>query len=444
MKTPLIVLAAALWAAPGLAADGGPRKITVKEALEIVNQSHPSLRAARSRMEAAAANAHSQRGRLLPSIHLKDSQSWYNTAIDKKSTLLGPNIAVLAAFPDDVSMNMFTVAAEQPLLGLLRLSQSYAASDDTADASVQDMKASEADIRANVRIWYLRLFEAKALADTADSSVKDLEEQVQMAKKKMDAGALTTADVLRLQVAAASAKQQVIAARGQAVSIKAQLLETLGLAGSDTPIEFVEPTELQEMPAPPDLKQAREQALKLRPELASMQLQARSASHRAWSKTWALLPDINVQGSWMHVNLATFDAKKDGYLNVNAANVGLSASWAVWEWGAQWYEREEAECNADAAAAQVDGAVAQVGAEVASRHSDMVSAASAVDVALTQVASAEEAYRVMQALSSAGSATTTDLLDAEAALTSARLSMVRARYEAAIAAVSLNRATGIE
>lgn len=442
--TPVIALvAAALWVAPGTAS-ADTRKISVNEALDIVNQGHPALRAARARMEAALANSHSQRGRLLPSIHVSDGQTWYWTNVDKKSTLLGKYGALLGNFPDDISMNMFTATASQPLLGLLRLSQNYAASDASADAGVQDMKAAEADMRANVRTWFLRLFEAKALADTAESSVKDLEEQVDMAKRKMDAGTLTTADVLRLQVAAANAKQQVIAARGQAVSIKAMLIEALGLAGSDQAIEFLEPTDLQQQSALPDLKKAREQALKLRPELASAQLQAHAASHRAWSKTWALLPDINVMGGWMHVNVQTFNFKHDGYLNVGAANVGLSASWAIWEWGAQWYEREEAELNADAASAQVDNAIANVGSEVAARHSDMASAASAVDVALTQVASAEEAYRVMQALSAAGSATTTDLLDAEAALTSARLGMVRARYEAAIAAVALDRATGEE
>ena len=42
----------------------------------------------------------------------------------------------------------------------------------------------------------------------------------------------------------------------------------------------------------------------------------------------------------------------------------------------------------------------------------------------------------------AGAATTTDLLDAQAALTQARLNRARARYEEAIARVTLQRAIG--
>ena len=67
----------------------------------------------------------------------------------------------------------------------------------------------------------------------------------------------------------------------------------------------------------------------------------------------------------------------------------------------------------------------------------------AVELLQTAIKSAEEAYRVTNAQVKAGVATSTsDLLDAESALTSARLSLVRAKYERAIAAVALRRATG--
>ena len=47
-----------------------------------------------------------------------------------------------------------------------------------------------------------------------------------------------------------------------------------------------------------------------------------------------------------------------------------------------------------------------------------------------------------EALVKAGSATTTDLLDSQSALTQAKLNLVRARYEQAIARVSVKRAIG--
>ena len=58
----------------------------------------------------------------------------------------------------------------------------------------------------------------------------------------------------------------------------------------------------------------------------------------------------------------------------------------------------------------------------------------------TAIASAEEAYRVTSAQVNAGTATTTDLLDAQSALTTAKLNLARAQYERTIARVQLDRA----
>ena len=65
-----------------------------------------------------------------------------------------------------------------------------------------------------------------------------------------------------------------------------------------------------------------------------------------------------------------------------------------------------------------------------------------VDVAQQAIGSAKEAYRVTQALLQAGSATTTDLLDAQSAFLTARLNLARAQYELAIQRVALARAMG--
>ena len=72
----------------------------------------------------------------------------------------------------------------------------------------------------------------------------------------------------------------------------------------------------------------------------------------------------------------------------------------------------------------------------------MRAAGSALDVGKATIASAEEAFRVTEAGVRAGVATTTDLLDAQSALTQAKLNLVRARYELSLARVGLRAATG--
>ena len=63
-------------------------------------------------------------------------------------------------------------------------------------------------------------------------------------------------------------------------------------------------------------------------------------------------------------------------------------------------------------------------------------------MAQQSITSAEEAYRVTQALVKAGAATTTDLLDSQSALNQARLSLTRAQYQQALAHVELEHTLG--
>ncbi|MGZ6070350.1 MAG: TolC family protein, partial [Myxococcaceae bacterium] len=77
---------------------------------------------------------------------------------------------------------------------------------------------------------------------------------------------------------------------------------------------------------------------------------------------------------------------------------------------------------------------------VASKLSILDSQFVVVQVAQTAITSAEEAYRVTSAQVNAGTATTTDLLDAQSALTTAKLNLARAQYERTIARVQLDRA----
>jgi outer membrane protein len=83
-----------------------------------------------------------------------------------------------------------------------------------------------------------------------------------------------------------------------------------------------------------------------------------------------------------------------------------------------------------------------VSLEVDQRMAEERAAANAVSVAQEAIQQAEEAHRVTEALVKAGSATTTDLLDAQSALTQARLNLVRAKYQELRARSALTRALG--
>lgn len=112
----------------------------------------------------------------------------------------------------------------------------------------------------------------------------------------------------------------------------------------------------------------------------------------------------------------------------------------MWEWGASWYAQRASAKLAEAAAFDLAAQKRAASVEAVTRLDEAGAAAAAVEVAQQAIASAEEAYRVTEALVKAGTGTTTDLLDAQSALTTARLNLTRAQYERAVARVSLARA----
>jgi len=373
---------------------------------------------------------------MLPGVHVSDEQDRYREPWAVKFDLGIPNMPVPSIQARDLNTNTFVAAVDQPLLGLARLSQDYASLSSAAEAAQQNVRAVEAGVREEVETGLLRLFEARALADTAVASEIQLDEQLEVMRARLKTGVATNADVLRVDVAVASARQQEIQARAQEQVSRALLLAALGRSQDDASIDFAEPTALEDTARPaPELHVAVEEAVVHRPELAAAQLSAQAAHQRTRARTLALLPDVSLEAAYIHIHGQTLAPEDSAY-------VGLKASWGVFEWGATFFEQRAADAQAAAAEADEEGTRRRVGTEVSVRLAQLKAAVNAVSVARTAIASAEEAFRVTQELVKAGSATTTDLLDSQSALTQARLNLVRARYEDAIARVALARARG--
>ena len=403
------------------------QRLTMDQVVQLAVASSPALKAARARARGNEEQAKSLRGRLLPSVNVSDEyQRW-------DSPFVVPQFSLQAR---DISTNAFVVSAGQPLLGLLHLSSDRNALSTAAEAATFDARTLEANLGDDVRAEFLRMFEARTLAGVAHASQDQLAEQIAVAKEKLDAGVLTPADVLRLNVAAANARQQEIQASAAEQVSRATLLVAIGCEPEDQAVSFVEPVTPENAEvAEGTLAPLVAKALNGRSEIHSTSLAAKAASASSRSRTYDLLPEIDLEAGYMHMTGQTF-------VKPDSAFIGLKAGWQIWDWGARWYQHRAAESQAAAAQAQADEARRRVQTDVAAKLANVRATASALETGRTTIGSAEEAYRVTTVLLGAGSANTTDLLDAQSALTQARLNFARARYEYALAKIRLARALG--
>ena len=413
---------------PAHAAEG--RKLTYADAEQLALSSSPALQAARVRLRGGQDSLRSLRGRLLPAIRISDEYQHYSE----------PFLIPLGPMPiqaRDQDTNSFVVSADQPLVGIARGVEEYRGQQLTLSASEAQLRVAEDQIRSQVRAGYLRYFEAKALQEIARSSQHELGEQVTVAQARVKAGVLTNADVLRVQVALSNAQQQEIVAKTQGEIARAGLLIACGLTPDDTSVDLVDPADLLAagQRTLPSYAGARDQSLRARPELVQGQRVADAADRQRRSRMLSLLPEVSLEGAYVRVDGQIFAP-------ANSLYVGLKAQWAIWEWGTTYYAYKAARAQAEAALLDVEAQRRQIAVEVATDLSQTASAQSAVQLAQQSIASAEEAFRVTQALVKAGAATTTDLLDSQSALNQARLSLTRAQYQQAIAHVELEHSLG--
>jgi outer membrane protein len=437
-----MALLTAMVAASGAKAqtsdDGKAQKLTLQEAIALALRQNPKLGAARKQAEAVGDQADSQRGRLLPVVHGAVSYSHIHS---QEATTLGGIIGGGSGdgtAPPPSQLNFWggyaSLGAQQPILGLTHISQDWLAESDSARASGAQVHADEMDLRLGVEEGFLALFEARALGQIAKSSLDDLSQQLTITEANLKNGTMTQADLLRVKTAVANAQQQQIQAAVQEQVARAQLLTTLGLPANSHEVDFVEPESYQGR-SPPSEDEALNLARQNRPELKAAELSLSAADHKKLARWFNLLPEAGVGITWYHMlNIPTFPS--DIFV------FGLSASWNIWQWGADYYQAEAAGAEAESAHLMLTSELDVVIQEVETRLSQEKAAANAVQVAQAAIDSAVEAFRVTQVTVNAGSATTTDLLDAQSALTQARLNLVRAHYQEWRAQAELNRAVG--
>ncbi len=423
----------------------GARKVySLSEAVALAMQQNPRLQVSRHQSSANQDAASSTRGHLLPLVKLGTTYDYVkaNEGLDLSAVGGGSSGSSSPAPHLNEWAGDFSVTVAQPILGLTHISQDFAAAEKSAAASDSDTRAAENELRLEVEAGFLSLFEARAEKDIALSSHDQLTDQLRVAEAEFKDGTRTRADVLRFQVAAANADQQQIQAQVDEDNSKDQLLGLLGLAGhvDRDEVDFLDPTdELRQRTLPTDLPDAQEKfAESHRPELSSAQLQTDAAWHRKQARYFNLLPEFNVSYSYYRLLNTPEALPRD--INL----VGLSASWNVWDWGVNYYQAHSAGEQLGAAEANRESVREQIDVEVRTRLAQEHAASNAVQVATDAIAQAEEAFRVTSATVRAGAATTTDLLDAQAALTQARQNLVRSKYEELRARSALLKALGDE
>jgi outer membrane protein TolC len=225
-----------------------------------------------------------------------------------------------------------SVTATQPLTQLIRIHLSIADQRLKVDAAQLSFNQREQKLTADVRQSYYQVLQSQIQYESQQSTVKYLEELLQLTDRRFNQQAALEADKLSVKADVAKAVYQLTTIEDTLADHK----ETLNhLLGRSVQTEFsVEPVPAT-LPEQEDLSAATVIALEHRPELKLAANRVRQAQLATRNEKTHYIPDIAIQASY--VSPANIN-----FLPQNVGSVGALLTWQPWDWGEKRHKVRQA------------------------------------------------------------------------------------------------------
>jgi len=266
-------------------------------------------------------------------------------------------------------------------------------------------------------------------------------EQLAVARKKLEAGKITEADVLNFEVRVRAAQADVVAARGAIDTGRVLLAELMGLPDAHLPeeVRLAElRTESESELTAPDVDAWITQAMALRPDLAEADYVLKARAENILLAKGQFGPELVLQGAWGFERLDNINYADED----QASSVGVELRWPLFTGGfrtsqlrrarAQWWEARE----------RLRKKRLQVASEVRRAVVEVVNAQEQVRLRRMNLASAIENRRIVQKEYAAGKASLVRLNEAQRDLIGTEAELARARIRLRLAWSKLHSAAG--
>jgi outer membrane protein len=435
MRVALVTL---LMGGAGLETAFAQTPLTLDDAIRRGQAETADTRALASSIEEATARIQRAQSGYWPRIDLTETVQRGNQPVYVFSSLLSQRRFTAANFaisalnhPDPVTNTRTLVSLEQPVYnaGLTRLGvQAATLERDMATAS-RDTTRQDLGFRAAQA--FVRVLQLEATVRAADAAVAAAESDRQRAHARREAGVVTEADVLAVDVQLADMRQRHIAAAGNLDVGRLQLADAVGLplTASITPVRPA-PRQL-----PGDGDALVREALARHPQLLQATIQLRLAENGRRTARAGLLPTVGVQGGW-EFNGATLGAQQSAW--VFGAEVRLNVFRGFAD-SARTTEAHHAHARALAERERVERRV-ELGVREA--LTQLAAARAREEAGRAALRQARESQRIIRDRYEGGLSTVTDVLRAAEAALDAESRATNAEMDVILQTVALDRALG--
>lgn len=400
-------------------------QITLADAIQRALQVQPTMVSAEGSVRSANAQRLASNGAFLPSVALSGGSTRSGG-----SQVIGNQIVPSSARTNftgglSASLDLFT--------GFRRIALRSAAGavQDAADAGLISQRYA---VTLLTKQAFYNALADDELVRVAQAQLARTRQELQISVDKLRVGSATRSDSLRSAVDVGNARIALLQAQSNLAFAQATLGRQIGV---DVPVRAVPDTVL---PPLPDTMGMRAATLGTAPQVRQGDALARAARAQLWASRSSYWPTFNASVS-------------KGYSGLEApwtSGSTFSDNWSV-RFGFSWtlfngFAREQGVTNSsvsrDVAEAQAADTRRAVNATLTQAMSGLETAAAQLEIAQANLAAATEDMRVQQERYRVGASTILDLLTSQAALTTAAVNVVQARFSYLISRATLEALVG--
>jgi outer membrane protein len=311
--------------------------------------------------------------------------------------------------------------------GELRNSRASVASAEANETVARFRTALETDAA------YFAVLANRDLSRVEGDRLKRAQEQLGLARVRVQAGEAIASDSLQLLLEVSRARLALLSRDSAVVASRLRLGRLIGLDGpaEAAPIDTVKPP-----PLPMSQEEAIAEMRRRGPDVEASRAEERSASALLSSQKERYLPEITIGATTGRYDSELFPSA------LKRSQYAVTLSLPFWNGGMRELAVARARADRDIARAIRADRERAAGEVMAQAYHGYLTSRGGIDLALIRVAAATENYRVQRARYREGATTILDLLEAQVGLSEAEAALIEARYSARLALAQIEALLG--
>ena len=431
------VMAAVVWAAPLLAQDLAPLRLTLEEAQARALQASHRVAELRARESAAQGSVAVREAAEPPLLSALAGYTRTNHVVE--FVVPGPTGVPRVLYPDVPNNYRTRLDLQWPIYTGGRTDALERAARTEAAAVAAEVTVAQADLRLEVARAFWALATANSAVNVLNEGLTRAQTHLAAARERLSAGSVPPNEVSSAEADESRQRMLLIEARNQRDVTMAGLARLTGL----DILQPIEPVALFEAPAAsqPRVDALVAEARGLRTERQAMQRRIEGADELRRAAAAGSRPAIAVGAGFDYArpNPRTFPRAN---LWDDSWDAGINVSWPLWDGGRTKADIAQAGGAAEAARQRLAEFDSVLALEIRQRVLELDSGRAAITAADDAIRAATEARRIVTERYQAGVAQSTDVLDANFALLQAELDRTRAIAGVRLAEARLAHALG--